>query len=143
VVQTSLSSEQVVASGLALAARLGHTAVRAPDRPGFLVGALLYPHLADAVRMVQDNYASPADIDTAMTLGCGYPEGPFQLLAATGAAAVLAGLESMRAAYGYSSFAPPPLLAEHVTTGILFGAGSEPAGAGSATAGSATVSPAS
>ena len=143
VVQTSLSSEQAVASGLALAARLGHTAVRAPDRPGFLVGALLYPHLADAVRMVQDNYASPADVDTAMTLGCGYPEGPFQLLAATGAAAVLAGLESMRAAYGYSSFAPPPLLAEHVTTGILSGAGSEPAGAGSATAGSATASPAS
>jgi 3-hydroxybutyryl-CoA dehydrogenase len=132
VVQASLSSEQAVASGLALAARLGHTAVRAPDRPGFLVGALLYPHLADAVRMVQDNYASPADIDTAMTLGCGYPEGPFQLLEATGAAAVLAGLESMRAAYGYSSFAPPPLLAEHVTTGIPFGASSEPAGAGSA-----------
>jgi 3-hydroxybutyryl-CoA dehydrogenase len=132
VVQASLSSEQAVASGLALAARLGHTAVRAPDRPGFLVGALLYPHLADAVRMVQDNYASPADIDTAMTLGCGYPAGPFQLLEATGAAAVLAGLESMRAAYGYSSFAPPPLLAEHVTTGIPFGASSEPAGAGSA-----------
>jgi 3-hydroxybutyryl-CoA dehydrogenase len=132
VVQASLSSEQAVASGLALAARLGHTAVRAPDRPGFLVGALLYPHLADAVRMVQDNYASPADIDTAMTLGCGYPEGPFQLLEATGAAAVLAGLESMRAAYGHSSFAPPPLLAEHVTTGIPLGASSEPAGAGSA-----------
>jgi len=143
VVQTSLSSEQAVASGLALAARLGHTAVRAPDRPGFLVGALLYPHLADAVRMVQDNYASPADIDTAMTLGCGYPQGPFQLLDAAGAAAVLAGLESMRAAYGYSSFAPPPLLAEHATTGVPFGASSETAGAGSASAGSAAVSPAS
>jgi len=143
VVQTSLSSEQAVASGLALAARLGHTSVRVPDRPGFLVGALLYPHLADAVRMVQDNYASPADIDTAMTLGCGYPEGPFQLLDAVGAGAVLAGLESMRTAYGYSSFAPPPLLAEHAITGIPFGASSEPAGAGSASAGSAAASSAS
>jgi 3-hydroxybutyryl-CoA dehydrogenase len=143
VVQTGLSSEQAVASGLALAARLGHTAVRAPDRPGFLVGALLYPHLADAVRMVQDNYASPADIDTAMTLGCGYPQGPFQLLDAAGAAAVLAGLESMHAAYGYSSYAPPPLLAEHATTGIPFDASSEPAGASSASAGSAAASSAS
>jgi 3-hydroxybutyryl-CoA dehydrogenase len=120
VVQTSLSSEQAAASALALAARLGLTVVHAPDRPGFLVGALLYPHLADAVRMAQDNYASPADIDTAMTLGCGYPQGPFQMLNSAGAAAVVAGLESMHAAYGDSSFAPPTLLAEHAVTGIAF-----------------------
>jgi 3-hydroxybutyryl-CoA dehydrogenase len=128
VVQTSLSSEQAVTSALALAARLGYPVVRAPDRPGFLVGALLYPHLADAVRMAQDNYASPADIDTAMMLGCGYPQGPFRLLDAAGAAAVVAGLESMQATYGDSSFAPPTLLAEHAVTEIAFGA----AGAGSA-----------
>jgi 3-hydroxybutyryl-CoA dehydrogenase len=120
VVQTSLSSEQAITSGTALAARLGHTAVSAPDRPGFLVGALLYPHLADAVRMVQDNYASAADVDTAMTLGCGYPRGPFQLLDSAGAADVLAGLQAMHAAYGDPSFAPPPLLAEHAATGIAF-----------------------
>jgi 3-hydroxybutyryl-CoA dehydrogenase len=143
VVQTSLSSGQAVASALALASRLGHTAVRAPDRPGLLVGALLYPHLADAVRMVQDDYASPADIDTAMTLGCGYPQGPFQLLDSAGAAAVLAGLESMHTAYGDSSFAPPPLLAEHAATGVAFCASSEPVGAGSASAGSAASSSAS
>jgi 3-hydroxybutyryl-CoA dehydrogenase len=134
VVQTSLSSEQAVTSALALAARLGFTVVRAPDRPGFLVGALLYPHLADAVRMVQDNYASPADIDTAMTLGCGYPQGPFQLLDAAGAAAVLAGLDCMHSAYGESSFAPPTLLAEHAMTGIPFSVSSQPAGAGAASA---------
>jgi 3-hydroxybutyryl-CoA dehydrogenase len=134
VVQTSLSSEHAVTSALALAARLGYTVVRAPDRPGFLVGALLYPHLADAVRMVQDNYASPADIDTAMTLGCGYPQGPFQLLDSAGAAAVLAGLDSMQAAYGDSSFAPPTLLAEHAVTGIAFSVSRQPAGVGSASA---------
>jgi 3-hydroxybutyryl-CoA dehydrogenase len=137
VVQTSLSSEQAVASALALAARLGHTAVRAPDRPGFLVGALLYPHLADAVRMAQDNYASPADIDTAMTLGCGYPQGPFQLLDSAGAAAVVAGLESMHAGYGDPSFAPPTLLAEHAVTGIAFGRSGQPAGRGATSAGPA------
>jgi 3-hydroxybutyryl-CoA dehydrogenase len=120
VVQTSLSSDKTVAAGLALAARLGLSVVRAPDRPGFLVGALLYPHLADAVRMVQDGYATAADVDTAMTLGCGYPRGPFQLLDSAGAAAVLAGLRAMYDAYGYPSFAPPPLLAEHAAAGIEF-----------------------
>jgi 3-hydroxybutyryl-CoA dehydrogenase len=132
VIRTSLSSEQAVASALALATRLGHVVVRAPDRPGFLVGALLYPHLADAIRMVQDNYAGPADIDTAMTLGCGYPQGPFQLLDSAGAAAVLAALESMHAAYGDSSFVPPILLAEHAVAGTAFRVSGQPAGAGSA-----------
>jgi 3-hydroxybutyryl-CoA dehydrogenase len=119
-VQTSLSSDTAVAAGAALAARLGLAVVHAPDRPGFLVGALLYPHLADAVRMVQDGYATAIDIDTAMMLGCGYPQGPFQLLDAAGAARVLAGLRAMHTAYGYPSFAPPPLLAEHAAAGIEF-----------------------
>ena len=119
-IQTSLSSDAAVGTGAALAAKLGLTVVCAPDRPGFLVGALLYPHLADAVHMVQDGYATALDIDTAMVLGCGYPQGPFQLLDAAGAAVVLAGLEAMHSAYGYPSFAPPPLLAEHAAAGIEF-----------------------
>jgi len=127
VVQTSVSSADAVQAGAALAVKLGLTAVRAPDRPGFLAGTLLYPHLADAVRMCQDGYAGPADIDTAMKLGCGYPRGPFELIDAAGAAAVLTGLEAMHDAYGYPEFAPPPLLAEHAAAGIAFADGSRSA----------------
>jgi 3-hydroxybutyryl-CoA dehydrogenase len=119
-IETSLSSDKAVVAGAALAARLGLKVVRAPDRPGFLVGALLYPHLADAVRMVQDGYATAVDVDRAMVLGCGYPMGPFQLIDAAGPAAVLAGLRAMYDAYGYPAFAPPPLLAEHAAAGIEF-----------------------
>jgi 3-hydroxybutyryl-CoA dehydrogenase len=119
-IQTSLSSDKAVAAGVALAARLGFVVVRAPDRPGFLVGALLYPHLADAVRMVQDGYATAKDVDTAMVLGCGYPAGPLELLDRAGPSNVLAGLRAMYEAYGYPSFAPPPLLAEHAAAGIEF-----------------------
>jgi 3-hydroxybutyryl-CoA dehydrogenase len=119
-IRTSRTSDEALEAGSALAAKLGLDVVCAPDRPGFLVGALLYPHLADAVRMVQDGYATALDIDNAMMLGCGYPQGPFELLDAAGAAAVLAGLEAMYSAYGYPSFAPPPLLAEHAAAGIEF-----------------------
>ena len=126
VVQTSLSSAEAVAAGTALAAKLGLRVVHAPDRPGFLAGTLLYPHLADAVRMCQDGYANPVDIDTAMTLGCGYPQGLFQLIDAAGPASVLAGLEALHDAYGYPEFAPPPLLAEHAAAGIAFGGGTRP-----------------
>jgi 3-hydroxybutyryl-CoA dehydrogenase len=119
-ISTRLTSGPAAAAGLAFADRLGLQAVQAPDRPGFLVGALLYPHLADAVRMVQDGYASPADVDTAMTLGCGYPAGPFQLLDKTGPQVVLDGLRAMHAAYGDPAFAPPPLLAEHAAAALGF-----------------------
>jgi 3-hydroxybutyryl-CoA dehydrogenase len=128
VVATKFSSRQAVDAAAALAARLGLRAVHSPDRTGYLVGALLYPHLADAVRMVQDGYASPADVDTAMKLGCGYPRGPFELLDAVGAGTVLAGLQFMFLAYGDPAFAPPPLLAEHATAALGFaGPPSEPA----------------
>ncbi|HUC23248.1 MAG TPA: 3-hydroxyacyl-CoA dehydrogenase NAD-binding domain-containing protein [Streptosporangiaceae bacterium] len=126
VVQTSLSSADAIAAGTALAAKLGLVPVRAPDRPGFLAGQLLYAHLADAVRMCQEGYSNPTEIDTAMKLGCGYPRGPFELIDAAGAATVLTGLEAMHEAYGYPEFAPPPLLAEHAAAGIPFSAGPRP-----------------
>jgi 3-hydroxybutyryl-CoA dehydrogenase len=61
--------------------------------PSYVVETLLYPHLDDAVRMLDDNYATRADIDTAMRLGCGYPRGPFELLDEIGPAVVADGLQ--------------------------------------------------
>ncbi|MDQ1698933.1 MAG: 3-hydroxybutyryl-CoA dehydrogenase, partial [Frankiaceae bacterium] len=60
--------------------RLNNIAVPDREQPGWVVESLVYPHLDDAVRMLDDNYASREDIDTAMRLGCGYPRGPFALL---------------------------------------------------------------
>jgi 3-hydroxybutyryl-CoA dehydrogenase len=64
-------------------------------RPSYVVETLLYPHLDDAVRMLEDNYATREDIDTAMRLGCGYPRGPFALLDEIGPKVVADGLEQM------------------------------------------------
>ena len=117
---TRLTSPAAAAAAEALAGRLGLSVVLAPDRPGFLAGTLLYPHLADAVRMVQDGYASAADVDTAMTLGCGYPKGPLELLDEAGPERAEAVLSAMFDAYGDPAFAPPPLLAEHAAAGLGF-----------------------
>jgi 3-hydroxybutyryl-CoA dehydrogenase len=121
VIKTPVSSDVALAAAAALAGKLGLRAVQAPDRPGFLVGALLYPHLADAVRMVQDHYASAADVDGAMTLGCGYPQGPFQLLEKDGLQQAIDVLRAMHAEYGDPAFAPPPLLAEYAMAALGFG----------------------
>jgi 3-hydroxybutyryl-CoA dehydrogenase len=74
------------------------------------------------VSLLETGYSSAADIDTAMTLGCGYPRGPFQLIDDIGAADVLAALRAMHIAYGDPAFAPPPLLAEHAAAGVDFAA---------------------
>jgi 3-hydroxybutyryl-CoA dehydrogenase len=108
------------AKAAALAARLGLNAVTTRDRPGFLVAALAYAQFNDAVRMFQDGYASPADIDVAMMLGCGYPRGPFQMLDDTGPADVVGVLEAMHAATGDPAFIPVPLLAEYTAAGTRF-----------------------
>ena len=104
----------------ALAVNLSLDAVTSRDRPGFLTEALAYAQFNDAVRMFQDGYASPADIDTAMMLGCGYPRGPLQMLDDAGPARVVGVLEAMHAATGDQAFTPVPLLAEYATAGIRF-----------------------
>ena len=108
------------AKAAALAARIGLNAVISRDRPGFLMEALAYTQFNDAVRMFQDGYASPADIDTAMMLGCGYPRGPLQMLDEAGPAHVVSVLEAMHAATGDRAFAPVPMLAEYATAGTRF-----------------------
>ncbi len=113
------------AKAAALAARIGLNAVISRDRPGFLLEALAYAQFNDAVRMFQDGYASAADIDTAMMLGCGYPRGPLQMLDEAGPANVVSVLEAMHAATGDPAFTPVPLLAEYATAGTRFRADAE------------------
>jgi 3-hydroxybutyryl-CoA dehydrogenase len=118
-VPNPLTSERAVTTARALAARLGLRAVRSADRPGLLVGALLFAHLRDAVAMVADGYATPDALDTAMTLGCGYPRGPMRLLADAGPGEAVRVLAAMHAGYGDPAFAPPPLLRDYAVSGLV------------------------
>ena len=115
-----ITAAGTAAKARALAAKLGLTAVISRDRPGFVTATLAYAQFNDAVRMFQDGYASPADIDTAMMLGCGYPRGPLQMLDQAGPAHVVTVLEAMHAATGDPAFTPVPLLAEYATAGTRF-----------------------
>ena len=59
-------------------------------RAGFIVNALLFPYLNDAVKMLEANYSTADDIDTAMKTGCSLPMGPFELLDVVGLDVALA-----------------------------------------------------
>ncbi|MEV7966181.1 3-hydroxybutyryl-CoA dehydrogenase [Sphaerisporangium sp. NPDC088356] len=117
-VSTALTSPEVALAAYDLVKVLGLTPVPCADRAGFVVDALLYPYLNDAVRMYDSGYASIEDIDTAMRLGCGYPAGPFETLDAIGLATVRDGLRALYAEYREPSFAPAPLLDRLVTAGV-------------------------
>ncbi|MDT4908325.1 MAG: 3-hydroxybutyryl-CoA dehydrogenase, partial [Pseudonocardiales bacterium] len=84
VVTTVATAAEVEATALDVTRKIGKHAVRCGDRAGFIVNALLFPYLNDAVKMLEAHYASADDIDSAMKVGCGYPMGPFELLDVVG-----------------------------------------------------------
>ncbi|MCX5015437.1 3-hydroxybutyryl-CoA dehydrogenase [Streptomyces sp. NBC_00555] len=98
---------------------LGKQVVRARDRAGFVVNALLVPYLLAAVRMAESQAASAEDIDRGMTLGCAHPLGPLALADLIGLDTVQAIARSMYAEYREPLYAPPPLLARMVDAGLL------------------------
>ena len=98
---------------------LGKQVVRARDRAGFIVNALLVPYLLAAVRMVESGTASVEDIDRGMTLGCAHPLGPLALTDLIGLDTTQANAESMYEEFREPLYAPPPLLARMVDAGLL------------------------
>lgn len=115
--RTSVTEDETVAVLRELATRIGAEPVVCRDRAGLVVDALLVPHLNDAVRMLDEGYASVTDIDTAIQFGLSYPMGPFAMIDHIGADEVLAVCEEL--ATGSSGLPreavePSPLLVEHV-----------------------------
>lgn len=119
VVSTITTAPEVTASVLALCERIGKVAVRCGDRAGFIVNALLFPYLNDAVKMLEAHYATADDIDAAMKTGCALPMGPFELLDVVGLDVSLAIQRSLYAEFRESGLAPAPLLEHLVTAGRL------------------------
>lgn len=98
---------------------LGKTVVRSQDRAGFVVNALLIPYLLAAVRMAESGFATAADVDAGMELGCAHPMGPLKLADLIGLDTVAAIAESLYDEFKEPLYAPPPLLQRMVEAGLL------------------------
>ncbi|MBA3906812.1 MAG: 3-hydroxyacyl-CoA dehydrogenase family protein [Pseudonocardiales bacterium] len=119
VVSTITTAPDVAATVLALCERVGKVPVSCGDRAGFIVNALLFPYLNDAVKMLEAHYATADDIDAAMKTGCALPMGPFELLDVVGLDVALAIERSLWAEFREAGFAPAPLMEHLVTAGRL------------------------
>ena len=98
---------------------LGKHAIRAQDRSGFVVNALLVPYLLSAIRMYESGIATREDIDNGMELGCAHPMGPLKLSDLIGLDTVAAIAESMYGEYKEPLYAAPPILQRMVDAGRL------------------------
>ncbi|MEU1836252.1 3-hydroxyacyl-CoA dehydrogenase family protein [Micromonospora chersina] len=112
------TAPETTEAAVALAGRLGKDPVVVRDMPGFATSRLGVTLGLEAIRMVADGVASPADIDKAMVLGYRHPVGPLELTDLVGLDVRLDIARTLQAAYG-DRFAPPPLLVEMVAAGRL------------------------
>ena len=119
IVSTVATHSDVVARCTNLMRQLGKRPVQCSDRAGFIVNALLFPYLNNAIAMASANYASIEDIDTAMKLGCGYPMGPFELLDVVGLDVSLAIINTLYREFREPGFAPQAQLEHLVTAGFV------------------------
>lgn len=74
------TSEATFKAAWALCEALGQKPVKTQDTPGFILNYFLIPFNNDAIRLVEQGVASPADIDLAIKTAMGYAMGPMELL---------------------------------------------------------------
>jgi len=119
VVHSADTSTETVAAARAFAEACGKVVVNVEDRAGFIVNALLFPYLNNAVKALDAGLASREDIDAAMKGGCNFPMGPLELLDLVGLDTSLSILEALHIEYQDANYVPAPLLEKLVGDGRL------------------------
>jgi len=117
VVRTIATDEDAYTAALDFARAIGKEPVEARDTSGFVVNRLLIPYMLDAIRALETGVATITDIDKAMTLGTGYPMGPFVLSDFVGIDTLHKAAEIMYEEFRETRYASPPLLKRMVSMG--------------------------
>jgi 3-hydroxybutyryl-CoA dehydrogenase len=119
VIRAITTSDETVELARGFADRLGKTTVMAKDRAGFIVNYLLTYYLNSAIRMLDEEFATKEDIDTAVKLGLSHPLGPFELLDLIGLDTMMSVAEVLYEEFRDPDVAPPPLARRMVQAGFL------------------------
>jgi 3-hydroxybutyryl-CoA dehydrogenase len=119
VVQPITASVDTITRAQAFAERCGKDPIVVADHAGFVVNALLFPYLNNAVRMLERGTAGMEAIDAAMCGGCGFPMGPFALLDLVGLDTSVAILDALHAEFGDPGQLAAPTLRRMVAAGRL------------------------
>jgi 3-hydroxybutyryl-CoA dehydrogenase len=104
------AAEETLAAVRSFAEGCGKQVVEVKDQAGFIVNALLFPYLNNAVRLLENGVATREDIDTAMKGGCNFPMGPLALLDLVGLDTSLAIIDALYEEFRDPNYAAVPLL---------------------------------
>jgi 3-hydroxybutyryl-CoA dehydrogenase len=119
IVRPPTASATTIDRAVAFAERCGKEPITVADHAGFVVNALLFPYLNNAVKMFERGTATIESIDAAMCGGCGFPMGPFALLDLIGLDTSVAILDTLHAEFGDANYVPAPTLRRMVGAGRL------------------------
>lgn len=116
------TAPQTLDDTLEIMKQIGKVAIRVKDVAGFAVNRMLHAMMIEAVRLVEEQVATPEDLDIACKLGLGHAIGPFALMDAVTSSLCVQAQEIMQEAYG-ERFRPPALLKQRVRAGLGGGKG--------------------
>jgi 3-hydroxybutyryl-CoA dehydrogenase len=119
IVRPLTATDDTIAAARTFAEACGKTPVEVKDQAGFIVNALLFPYLNNAVRLLENGVATRDDIDAAMKGGCNFPMGPLALLDLVGLDTSLAIIDALYAEFRDPNYAAVPLLRRMVSAGQL------------------------
>ena len=113
------TSEDVTATVLSAAEKMGKIPLMCNDSPGFVSNRILCPMINEAILTLQEGVAEPDAIDGIMKLGMNHPIGPLALSDLIGNDTVLHIMNVLHEGMGDDKYAPAPLLIEMVDEGKL------------------------
>lgn len=119
IVRPLTASDATIAAAREFAEKCRKSPVEVADRAGFIVNALLFPYLNNAVKMLENGTASAADIDAAMKGGCNFPMGPLALLDLVGLDTSVAILDALYNEFGDPNYRVAPMMRRMATAGHL------------------------
>lgn len=119
IVRHDATPDEVVDRAVAVGEAMGKTPIIVRDFPGFASSRLGVVLGLEAMRMVEQGVAAPADIDTAMELGYRHPMGPLKLTDLVGLDVRLAIARYLHEELASEAFRPPAILERMVAEGRL------------------------
>jgi 3-hydroxybutyryl-CoA dehydrogenase len=115
---TPLTTPEMRAAAHGLLAGDGVPVTVIGDSPGFVAQRVIAQIVNIACDIAQQRIASPADIDAAVTLGLGYPQGPLAWGDAIGPSRILKILERLLDFYGDPRYRASPWLKRRARLGV-------------------------
>jgi 3-hydroxybutyryl-CoA dehydrogenase len=116
-VRGQVTSEAAFEAGQHFARLLGKVPIAVFESPGFVTTRVVLPLINEAIHVVMEGVASPAEVDLALKLGYEFRTGPLEWADRVGLHKILTWLEHIFRETGESRFRPCPLLRKLVRAG--------------------------